>query len=118
MKKKQLLHTPEGVRDIYGKEYAKKLAVEAIIRKQMNLYGYQDIQTPTFEYFDVFSNQIGTTPSKDLFKFFDTEGNTVFLDMLLTDTRYKKYSYNYAEAILLRNSNVLTVEPQKMFKKK
>lgn len=48
----------------------------------------------------------------------DTEGNTVFLDMLLTDTRYKKYSYNYAEAIMLRNSNVLTVEPQKMFRKK
>ena len=24
----RLLHTPEGVRDIYGKEYAKKLAVE------------------------------------------------------------------------------------------
>ena len=25
----RLLHTPEGVRDIYGKEYARKLAVEA-----------------------------------------------------------------------------------------
>ena len=25
---KKLLHTPEGVRDIYGQEYAKKLAVE------------------------------------------------------------------------------------------
>lgn len=24
----RLLHTPEGVRDIYGKEYARKLAVE------------------------------------------------------------------------------------------
>ena len=45
----------------------------------MHLYGYHDIQTPTMEYFDVFSNQIGTTPSKDLFKFFDTEGNTVVL---------------------------------------
>ena len=25
---KRLLHTPEGVRDIYGKEYAKKLYIE------------------------------------------------------------------------------------------
>lgn len=48
----------------------------------------------------------------------DTETNTVFLDMLLVDNRYKKYTYNYAETILLRNSNVLTVPPQKMFKKK
>lgn len=76
---RKLLHTPEGVRDIYGKEYAKKLAVEDIIRKQMNLYGYEDIQTPTFEFFDVFSKEIGTTPSKELYKFFDKEGNTLVL---------------------------------------
>ena len=70
---RQLLHTPEGVRDIYGKEYARKLAVEELIHKQLNLYGYQDIQTPTFEFFDVFSKEIGTTPSKELYKFFDKE---------------------------------------------
>ena len=76
---RQLLHTPEGVRDIYGKEYARKLAVEDLIHKQLNLYGYQDIQTPTFEFFDVFSKEIGTTPSKELYKFFDKEGNTLVL---------------------------------------
>lgn len=76
---KQLVHTPEGVRDIYGKEYARKLAVEDVIHKQLNLYGYQDIQTPTFEFFDVFSKEIGTTPSKELYKFFDKEGNTLVL---------------------------------------
>ncbi|MCM1125106.1 MAG: ATP phosphoribosyltransferase regulatory subunit [Lachnospiraceae bacterium] len=76
---RQLLHTPEGVRDIYGKEYAGKLETEERIRRQFNLYGYQDIQTPTFEFFDVFSREIGTTPSKELYKFFDKEGNTLVL---------------------------------------
>lgn len=76
---RQLLHTPEGVRDIYGKEYAGKLKTEERIRRQFNLYGYQDIQTPTFEFFDVFSKEIGTTPSKELYKFFDKEGNTLVL---------------------------------------
>lgn len=76
---RQLLHTPEGVRDIYGKEYARKLETEERIRRQFNLYGYQDIQTPTFEFFDVFSREIGTTPSKELYKFFDKEGNTLVL---------------------------------------
>lgn len=76
---RQLLHTPEGVRDIYGKEYARKLETEEHIRRQFNLYGYQDIQTPTFEFFDVFSREIGTTPSKELYKFFDKEGNTLVL---------------------------------------
>lgn len=76
---KKLVHTPEGVRDIYGIEYAKKLKVEEKIRHQLNLYGYQDIQTPTFEFFDVFSQEIGTTPSRELYKFFDKEGNTLVL---------------------------------------
>ncbi|MGN0377490.1 MAG: ATP phosphoribosyltransferase regulatory subunit [Suilimivivens sp.] len=76
---KKLVHTPEGVRDIYGREYAGKLATEDLIHRRMNLYGYEDIQTPTFEFFDVFSKEIGTTPSKELYKFFDKEGNTLVL---------------------------------------
>lgn len=75
----ELIHTPEGVRDIYGKEYASKLAIQNILHKQIHLYGYQDIQTPTFEYFDVFGKEIGTTPAKDLFKFFDSDGNILCL---------------------------------------
>ncbi|MBE5883399.1 MAG: ATP phosphoribosyltransferase regulatory subunit [Lachnospiraceae bacterium] len=76
---KRLLHTPEGVRDIYGKEYARKLYIEKKLHEIIKSYGYEDIQTPTFEYFDVFSKEIGTTPSKELYKFFDKEGNTLVL---------------------------------------
>ena len=42
-------------------------------------YGYHPIQTPTFEFFDIFGKEIGTTPSKELYKFFDREGNTLVL---------------------------------------
>lgn len=77
--KTELIHTPEGVRDIYGKEYASKLQIQNILHKQISLYGYQDIQTPTFEFFDVFGKEIGTTPAKDLFKFFDSDGNILCL---------------------------------------
>ncbi len=76
---RKLLHTPEGVRDIYGREYAGKLFVEQKIHDAISGYGYEDIQTPTFEYFDVFSREIGTTPSRELYKFFDKEGNTLAL---------------------------------------
>lgn len=76
---KRLLHTPEGVRDIYGREYAGKLRVEEKLHESIRLYGYEDIQTPTFEFFDVFSREIGTTPSKELYKFFDKDGNTLVL---------------------------------------
>ena len=75
----RLLHTPEGVRDIYGKEFAKKQDIERVLSHHIASYGYEDIQTPTFEFFDVFSREIGTTPSKELYKFFDKEGNTLVL---------------------------------------
>ncbi len=76
---KQLLHTPEGVRDIYGREYARKLVIEGRLQDVIHRYGYESVQTPTFEYFDVFSREIGTTPSKELYKFFDKENNTLVL---------------------------------------
>ena len=76
---KPLVHTPEGVRDIYGEEYLRKLMVEEKLHHSLRSYGYQDIQTPTFEFFDVFSREIGTTPSRELYKFFDKEGNTLVL---------------------------------------
>ena len=76
---KRLVHTPEGVRDIYGKEYASKQTIQKLFGDKLNSYGYQDFQTPTFEFFDVFSREIGTTPSKELYKFFDKEGNTLVL---------------------------------------
>lgn len=75
----QKLHTPEGVRDIYNTECRKKLTVQEKLHNTLHLYGYQDIQTPTFEYFDVFREEIGTISSRELYKFFDREGNTLSL---------------------------------------
>lgn len=78
-KAQDLLHTPEGVRDSYGRENTAKQQTINKIMEQIRLYGYKDLQTPSFEYFDVFSNEIGTTPSRELFKFFDKEGDTLVL---------------------------------------
>lgn len=75
----ELLHTPEGVRDIYQQECARKQALQQRLLKVLHMFGYHDIQTPTFEFFDVFRKEIGTIPSKELYKFFDKEGNTLVL---------------------------------------
>ncbi len=75
----RLLHSPEGVRDIYSKECENKRSLQKKLYAVLKQYGYQDIQTPTFEFFDVFSQEIGTIPSKELYKFFDREGNTLVL---------------------------------------
>lgn len=75
----QILHTPEGVRDIYNGECRRKNHVQEILHGVLVSYGYEDIQTPTFEFFDVFSREVGTVASRELFKFFDREGNTLVL---------------------------------------
>lgn len=77
--KKDLLHTPEGVRDIYNGECARKLVLQNRLRDVCNLYGYNDIQTPTIEFFDVFNKERGSVASNEMFKLFDNYGNTLVL---------------------------------------
>lgn len=75
----RIFHTPEGVRDIYNGEVRQKRTIQRELQQVFAKYGYEDIETPTFEYFEVFSREVGTIPSKDLYKFFDREGNTLVL---------------------------------------
>lgn len=77
--KDKLLHTPEGVRDIYNSECEKKLQLQNNLHHVMKLHGFKDIQTPTFEFFDIFSKERGTVAANDMYKFFDREGNTLVL---------------------------------------
>ena len=75
----RIFHAPEGVRDIYNGECSQKHHLQQEIRHVFDSYGYSEIETPTFEYFEVFSREVGTVPSRNLYKFFDREGNTLVL---------------------------------------
>ena len=77
--KKDLLHTPEGVRDIYGEECQEKTMITGKLKNVCRKFGYSEIQTPSFEFFDVFNSERGSVPSNELFKFFDHHGNTLVL---------------------------------------
>ena len=75
----QLLHTPDGVRDIYRNECLRKTAVQDGIKKVFHLYGYEDIETPTFEFFDIFNKERGSVTSQEMFKLFDRDNHTLVL---------------------------------------
>ncbi|WP_320967121.1 ATP phosphoribosyltransferase regulatory subunit [Hungatella sp.] len=75
----KLLHTPDGVRDIYGVECTRKAAIQNRILEIFHLYGYQDIETPTFEFFDIFHESRGSVKAKEMFKFFDRDNHTLVL---------------------------------------
>lgn len=74
-----MLHTPEGVRDIYNGECRWKQRLLRDIHQVFHLYGFEDIETPSFEFFDVFARERGSVSSRKMYKFFDREGNTLVL---------------------------------------
>ena len=75
----ELLHTPGGVQDTYGAMCANKLKIQSAVHEVLCSYGFKDIQTPAFEYFDIFSKERGTVSSNEMFKFFDRGNNTLVL---------------------------------------
>lgn len=75
----RILHTPDGVRDIYGNECREKYTLMNHFNKVFDDYHYVPIQTPTFEFIDVFGSEMGSAPENELFRFFDRDGNTLAL---------------------------------------
>ena len=76
---KKRVHTPEGVRDVYGIEYRRRSKLKDKLKHVFASYGYEGIRTPGFEFFDVFNSEKGTVSSREMYKFFDREGNTLVL---------------------------------------
>ena len=108
----KLLHTPEGVRDIYNSEFKKKLKVIEKIHHTLKLYSYQDIETPSFEFFDIFNIDKGSAPSNEMYKFFDRENNTLVLRPDITPSiarcAAKYYSTNELPIKLCYKGNTFT----------
>ena len=75
----KLLHTPVGVRDIYGKECLARHEIVSRIQKVIKSYAYSEVETPSFEYFDIFNMDKGSAPSNEMYKFFDRDNNTLVL---------------------------------------
>ena len=93
-----MLHTPEGVRDITPNEYKEMMCTKEAILEVLKKDGFDLIGTPSFEYFDVFANNSGMTPSKELYKFYDKEGNTLVLRPDFTPSLARAFSKLYFES--------------------
>lgn len=93
----KLLHTPEGVRDVYDTECGRKRLVLHRLHHVLKLYGYHDIETPTFEYFDIFNRDKGSARSNEMYKFFDRENNTLVLRPDMTPSIARCVAKYYAD---------------------
>lgn len=90
----RIFHTPEGVRDIYNGECSQKHHLQTEIRKVFDSYGYEEIETPSFEYFEVFSREVGynSFQGSDI-NFLIREGNIPGITPGLHTIRIKSLRY-------------------------
>lgn len=77
-------HTPEGALDVLEAECAIKRNIEGSIKKVYQSSGYFEIQTPMFEFYDVFAGEAGGVEQSLMFKFFDRQGRILVLRPDLT----------------------------------
>ena len=78
------LHTVDGVKDFLPEEQKQKNEIETRINSVFYRYGYEPIQTPTFEYVEVFAKEDGNIPRGQMYKFLDRKGNVLALRPDLT----------------------------------
>ena len=62
---------PEGVQDFLPEECYNKRKIEEKLRRIFCLSGYDEIDTPIFEYFDVFSGTKASIEQEEMYKFFE-----------------------------------------------
>ena len=89
-------YTPEGVLDVLEKECAVKRQVELAICRLYNLSGYFEVQTPMFEFYDVFAEMEQSV----MMKFFDKSGRILALRPDLTTPIARVFGTKYADEIL------------------
>jgi len=73
------MNIPEGLNDLLPEEVLKRRLLENKISQIFTQWGYQEIITPTFEFYDILAKGAGSIMKKEMIKFFDRKGNIVAL---------------------------------------
>ncbi|MHA1722600.1 MAG: histidine--tRNA ligase [Candidatus Baldrarchaeia archaeon] len=76
--------TLRGMRDFLPRDMIKREKVLRIIRKVFESYGFEPLETPAIEYWEVLSRKCGEDVEKQIFKFKDKGGRDVGLRFDLT----------------------------------
>ncbi len=89
-------HTPEGVMDYLPDECEAKRSIEQKMALSFRQNGYRPIQTPAFEYYDLYADGSGDISPEKLYKFFDPQGRILALrgDITTSIARVMGTKYN------------------------
>lgn len=75
---------PEGVKDRLPKETVRLKRLSATVLEVYRRWGYREVITPTFEFYDAVGPVTGRRSSEELYQFFDRRGRTLALRPDLT----------------------------------
>ena len=73
------MNIPEGLNDLLPEEVLKRRFLENKISQVFKEWSYQEMITPTFEFYDILAKGAGSIMKKEMIKFFDREGNIIAL---------------------------------------
>lgn len=88
-------YTPVGVQDFLPVECFYKKRIENAIKKEFILSGYDEIETPSLEYYDVFSSGIGSYVQEKMIKLIDDMGRILVLRPDLTVPIARMYAASF-----------------------
>ncbi len=86
-----MFEIPRGTRDFTPEEMYKRRYVEDLFRNVFECYGYQEIQTPTFEHLDLFLEKSGESVLDEIYEFTDKGNRKLALRPELTAPVMRMY---------------------------
>lgn len=88
---------PQGLQDETFGSYKLKDNMINSVKSIFKSYGYREVSTPTFEYYDVFSNIEGTVGREEMFKLIDESGEILVLRPDVTTPIARMVANNYRD---------------------
>ena len=73
------IYTPDGVQDLLVEQCSRKREIEESLRNLFMSAGFFEIETPSIEFYDVFSAGENLIPQEQMFKFYDEQGRILAL---------------------------------------
>ena len=105
---------PRGLRDVMPTEAEERRQIENKLRGVFEGWGYREIITPTFEFFENLASEAGKMMEEEMFKFFDRDGSLLALRSEMTTSIARAVSQRMESSYpsrLYYSANVFREEP-------
>ena len=89
-----LRQVPDGVEDCLPAECRIKRDMEGALRRVFTTSGFDEVETPTYEFYDVFQSGVGAYMQESMIKFMDSKGRILVLrpDLTVPIARLDRYA--------------------------